>query len=374
MAKQDYYELLGVAKNADAAALKSAYRKLAVKYHPDKNPGDAAAEAKFKEISEAYDILSDPQKKAAYDRFGHGAFDGTGGPAGGGFGGGEGFGGFSDIFEDFFGGAQGRGGGGRQRQSRGSDKQVRVNISLEDAFTGKRMDLQVPLRRECGSCHGSGAGDGSAPEVCAACGGSGQANMQRGFFAIRQTCGHCQGRGVRITNPCGDCRGGGWQEQRVKVSVTVPAGIEDGQRLRMSGKGNSDAVGAPAGDLYIIFSVAPHEWFERQGEDIVGVLPIGMVSAALGDEVEVPTIDGGKARVKIKEGMQHGDILRLRGKGMPVLNSGGRRGDMYLKVEVEVPVNLSDGQKKLLREFADGGGADQHPNAKGFFDKVKDLF
>lgn len=379
MAKRDYYQVLGVSKGASDADLKSAYRKLAVQYHPDKNRGDKASEDKFKEISEAYDILRDAQKRAAYDRYGHAAFaGGTGASAGGGQrpNGSAGFGGFSDIFEEMFGDRQQRGGRSRQRrQERGSDQRFNLTISLEDAFRGRNLDLNLPSRVQCGDCHGSGAGEGSAPSSCAACGGSGSVRFQQGFFAMEQTCQHCGGRGVRIENPCGVCRGQGWVEKQKKITLNIPAGIDSGQRLRLAGKGNADKRGAAAGDLYIFIEITPHDLFEREGDDLVCLLPVAMASAALGEDIEVPTIEGGKARLKIPAGTQNGQILRLRGKGMPVLNSGGRRGDMYLNSQIEIPQDLSDRQIELLKEFVkESKNRNQHPKSGNFFEKVKDFF
>ncbi len=381
MAKRDYYETLGVQKGADEKALKSAYYKQAKKLHPDNNPGDKAAEAKFKEVSEAYDVLKDPQKKAAYDRFGHQAFEN--GMAGGGNGRGPGGAGFgpdfnssmSDIFEDLFGdfmgggrGRQqrGRGGGGAQR---GSDLRYNLEINLTEAFTGKTAQVRVPSSVSCETCKGSGAKPGTAPKQCGTCGGAGVVRSQSGFFTVERACPTCQGRGQVISDPCNVCGGQGRVTKERTLSVNIPVGVEDGTRIRLSGEGEAGLRGGPAGDLYIFLSVRPHEFFQRDGSDLYCKVPISMATAALGGEIEVPTIDGKKARVNIPEGSQNGKQFRLKSKGMPVLRSP-QSGDMYIQVAVETPVNLTRKQRDLLREF-EKESRDNSPESEGFFAKAK---
>jgi molecular chaperone DnaJ len=376
MAKRDYYDILGIDKGADAAAIKSAYRKMAMKYHPDKNPDDKSAEAKFKEASEAYEILKDEQKRAAYDQYGHAAFEGGMGGGAGGFGaGGFAGGGFSDIFEEVFGDFMGGGGRGRGRRRRGSDKKFNLQISLEDAFNGRKVEVKIPTRVACSKCDGSGAAEGSKAVNCQTCGGQGKVRMQQGFFTLEQTCPTCRGEGTRIDKPCGHCQGKGWEEKNKKLSLSIPMGIEDGQRIRLAGEGDIDDRGVEAGDLYIFISISPHHFFERDGKDLYCALPLSMVDAAMGKEIEVPTIDGGRARLKIPAGTQAEQSFRLKGKGMPIVNTGGRRGDMYLRTSVEIPVNLTDRQKELLTEFAEEGkNHAQQPKSTNFFDKVKEFF
>ena len=380
MAKRDYYEVLGVGKTADEKELKAAYRKLAKQLHPDANPGDKTAEAKFKEISEAYDVLKDPQKKAAYDRFGHQAFEG--GMGGGRGPGGAGFGpeftsSMSDIFEDLFGdfmggqrgrqgGQRGRGGGGA---ARGADLRYNMEISLTEAFTGKSAQIRVPSSVTCEVCNGSGAKAGSSPKTCATCGGAGAVRSQSGFFTVERTCPTCQGRGQVISDPCGNCGGQGRTTKERTLSVNIPAGVEDGTRIRLANEGEAGLRGGPAGDLYIFLSVRPHEFFQRDGADLFCKVPVSMTAAALGGEIEVPTIDGKKARVTIPEGTQAGKQFRLKSKGMPVLRSS-QSGDMYIQVSVETPVNLSKRQRELLREF-DKEARNNSPESEGFFAKAK---
>lgn len=378
MSKQDYYESLGVNQDADAAALKSAYRKLAMKFHPDKNPGDEAAESKFKEINEAYEILKDDNKRAAYDRYGHEAFEGgMGGP---GAGGGQGFGGFTDIFEEMFGdfmGGQGggRGRGGQQQSSRGSDQRYNLEISLEDAYNGRNVEVRVPSTAACDTCDGSGAEDGAKPVTCGTCNGHGKVRQQQGFFTLERTCPSCQGQGSTIDKPCGSCSGAGRVQKERTLSVNVPKGVEEGTRIRLSGEGEAGLRGAPAGDLYIFLSVSPHRIFQRDGANIFCEVPIMMADATLGAEIEVPTVDGGRAKVKIPDGTQAGQQFRLRGKGMSVLRSQSR-GDMYIQVSVETPVNLTKKQKELLKEFRTLGDKNksQSPESEGFFSKVKEFW
>jgi molecular chaperone DnaJ len=377
MAKRDYYETLGVAKGADEKALKSAYRNMAKKFHPDANPGNTEAEAKFKEINEAYDVLKDPQKKAAYDRFGHQAFEGG---AGGRPGGGAGFGpdfssSMNDIFEDLFGDFMGGGGGrGRQRQSRGgaqrgSDLRYNLEVSLTEAFAGKTAQVRVPSSVQCDTCKGSGAKPGTQPKTCATCGGAGAVRSQSGFFTVERACHTCQGRGQVIADPCGACQGQGRVTKERNLSVNIPAGVEDGTRIRLAGEGEAGVRGGPNGDLYIFLSLRPHEFFQRDGADLFCKVPISMATAALGGEVEVPTIDGKKARVTIPEGTQNAKQFRLKSKGMPVLRSQ-QSGDMYIQVSVETPVNLTRRQRELLKEF-DTEARNNSPESEGFFAKAK---
>jgi len=372
MEKRDFYEVLGVGREADADSLKKAYRKLAMQFHPDRNPGDTEAEAKFKEAAEAYEVLKDPQKKAAYDRFGHAAFDGGGRP-GAGAGGFDFASGFSDIFDevfgDFMGGrASGRGAG------RGADLRYNLEISLEDAFKGSSVEIRVPTSVECEDCNGSGAEGGAKPSTCATCSGYGKVRSQQGFFTIERTCPACGGHGQVIDNPCNSCGGNGRVRKERTLSVNIPAGVDDGTRIRLANEGEAGLRGAPAGDLYIFLQIKPHELFERDGSDIFCRVPIPMVTAALGGTVDVPTIDGTVAKVNVPEGAQSGQQFRLRNKGMSVLNAKGR-GDMYIETVVETPVQLTRKQKELLREFDEAGGSRPHsPQAEGFFSRVKEFW
>ncbi len=372
--KKDFYEILGVARTASADELKKAYRKLAIQHHPDKNPGDKAAEEKFKEISHAYDVLSDEQKRAAYDRFGHDAF--TQGGNGGGGAGGAGFdfgAGFADIFEDLFGNL---GGGGRQqRQSgpaRGADLRYNMQITLEEAFKGKSETIKVATSVSCDSCHGSGSEKGTKPVTCPNCNGHGRVRASQGFFTVERTCAGCQGMGKIIKDPCRTCAGSGRTRKEKTLAVNIPAGVEEGTRIRLASEGEVGMRGGPAGDLYIFLTVRPHELFNRDGTDIHCEIPIAMTTAALGGSIEVPTIDGGRVKVAIPEGTQSGHQFRLRGKGMSVLKSG-HRGDMYIHTQVETPVKLSKKQRDLLNDFAKSGGH-VSPKSEGFFDKVKDFW
>ena len=367
MSKRDYYDVLGVGKDADAKALKSAYRKLAMKYHPDQNQGDEAAELKFKEVGEAYGILSDADQKAAYDRFGHAAFE-NGGPGGGGnpFGGNDPGDIFQDIFSQVFGG--GRRNGGPQR---GSDLRYDMDISLEEAFAGKDTTINVPSAATCSPCGGSGAEPGSSPETCSTCGGAGRVRAQQGFFTMERTCARCSGRGQTISKPCKTCRGAGQVQEDRTLSVKIPAGVETGMRIRLSGEGEPGAKGGPKGDLYIFVEVAEHDIFERDGANLYCRTPVSMVKASLGGEIEIPTIDGGRARVTIPEGAQTGRKLRLRSKGMPSLRGNATTGDLYIEMFVETPRNLSARQKELMREFCDCSGADCNPESDGFVGRVK---
>lgn len=375
MSKQDYYESLGVSRDADAAALKKAYRKLAMQYHPDRNPDDAEAEKRFKEVNEAYEVLKDDDKRAAYDRFGHAAFEG-GGPGAGGFGGGPGAGGFADIFEEMFGDFMGGGrGGGRQQTGRGSDLRYNMEITLEDAFNGLKTDIRVPTSVVCDSCSGSGGKDGAAPDTCGSCGGAGRVRAQSGFFTVERTCPTCQGTGQTITDPCRKCSGTGRQQKEKTLAVNIPSGVEDGTRIRLAGEGEAGLRGAPSGDLYIFLGVRPHRFFKRDGADVHVRVPVPMATATLGGQIEVPTVEGKLLRVSIPEGTPTGHQLRLRGKGMKVMRSESR-GDMFVQIFVETPVNLSKKQKDLLKEFAgDDVTSKKHsPESSGFLDKVKELW
>jgi molecular chaperone DnaJ len=378
MSKRDYYETLGVEKNADEKALKSAFRNQAKKYHPDANPGNKEAEAKFKELNEAYDVLKDPQKKAAYDRFGHKAFENGMGGGGGGRGG-AGFGpdfnsSMSDIFEDLFGdmmgGGRGRGGQrGRNGAQRGSDMRYNLEVSLTDAFNGKTAQIRVPSAVNCETCSGTGAKPGTQPKTCGTCGGAGAVRSQSGFFTVERACPTCAGRGQVIADPCKSCSGQGRVQKERNLSVAIPPGVEDGTRIRLANEGEAGMRGGPSGDLYIFVSLRPHEFFQRDGADLFCKVPISMPIAAMGGEIEVPTIDGKKARVSIPEGAQNGRQLRLKAKGMPVLRSA-QLGDMYIQLAVETPVNLTRRQRELLREF-EGEARNNSPESEGFFAKAK---
>ncbi len=375
MAKQDFYETLGVARGADADELKKAYRKLAMKYHPDRNAGDNDAEHKFKEISEAYDVLKDDQKRAAYDQFGHAAFEGGGAAARpGGFDFGSGFADiFDEMFGDFVGGGRRTSRGGPQR---GGDLRYNMEISLEDAFRGRETRIKVPASVRCDTCSGSGAAPGSHPSTCSMCQGRGKVRSQQGFFTVERTCPTCNGLGQVIENPCRDCTGSGRVRKEKTLAVTIPRGVEDGTRIRLTGEGEAGLQGAASGDLYIFISVKQHRLFQRDGANIFCQVPIPMTTAALGGSVEVPTIEGTRAKVTIPSGTQHGHQFRLRGKGMTGLHGRGR-GDMYIEILVETPVNLSKRQQDLLDEFKSGGGSGgkpTNPQSEGFFTKVKELW
>ncbi len=372
MAKPDFYETLGVSRSADEKELKSAFRKLAMKYHPDRNPGDAEAERKFKEIGEAYEFLKDPQKRAAYDRFGHAAFEQGGGGGPGGMGGG--MGGFSDIFEDIFGEMMG---GGRSRRSggreRGADLRYNMEISLEEAFSGKTAQIRVPTSITCDECSGSGAKPGSKPTTCATCGGNGRVRAAQGFFSIERTCPTCHGRGQTISDPCPKCAGQGRVVEERSLSVNIPAGIEDGTRIRLAGEGEAGLRGGPSGDLYIFLSVKPHAFFQREGADLFCTVPISMTTAALGGKFEISTMDGTKSRVTVPEGTQQGREMRLRGKGMPLLRSS-QFGDLYVRIAIETPQNLTKRQRELLTEFQALSSNENNPESSGFFSRMKGFF
>jgi molecular chaperone DnaJ len=367
MSKRDYYEVLGVSRTCTEAELKAAFRKLAMQHHPDRNRDDKDCEHRFKEINEAYDVLKDGDKRAAYDRFGHAAFE---------HGGGHGFGAdfastFSDIFEDLF----GMGGGRRGRSSgreRGADLRYNMEISLEEAYEGKTAQIRIPTPVTCEACSGTGAKAGTRPKACGHCGGSGRIRHAQGFFTLERTCPACQGRGQVIEDPCPACTGSGRVTRERALSVNIPAGVEDGTRIRLAGEGEAGVRGGPAGDLYIFLAITSHEFFQRDGADLYCRVPVSMVAAALGGELDVPTIDGDEARVKITEGTQSGRRLRLAGKGMPVLRSN-RYGDMYVQITVETPQNLTKKQRELLREFDKISSGETQPESSGFFNKVKEF-
>ena len=373
MAEQDFYELLGVDRQASEGDLKKAYRKLAMKYHPDRNQGDAEAEAKFKEISQAYDILSDEEKRDAYDRFGHAAFQG--GAGGGGFEGGFGSS-FADVFDDLFGEFMGGGGGRQQRggNNRGADLRYNMDITLEEAFRGKAAKITIPTISVCDGCEGTGAEAGSQPSTCATCQGHGKVRAQSGFFTIERACPNCGGVGRVIAHPCKSCSGAGRVEKDKTLSVNIPKGVEDGTRIRLSGEGEAGLRGGPSGDLYIFLSLLAHEVFQRDGANIYCRVPIAMTTAALGGDIDVPTLDGGRVAVSLPEGTQTGRQFRLRSKGMPHMRGRGQ-GDMYVQTMVETPVNLSKEQRDLLAQFqASLGDGGTSPESEGFFKKAKELW
>lgn len=371
MSKKDYYEVLGVAKDADGATLKKAYRKLAMKYHPDRNPDDNEAEAKFKEATEAYEILGDEQKRAAYDRFGHAGVDGNaGGGGGGGFGGGS----FSDIFGEAFGDIfSGAGRGGRGGPQRGADLRYSMELTLEEAVRGVEKKIRIPTLVACTTCEGTGAKPGTKPKTCNTCHGQGQVRMQQGFFSVQQTCPSCRGQGVTIEHKCSNCHGRGVTEETKTLSVKIPAGVDTGDRIRLSGEGEAGAMGGPAGDLYVQVAVRDHAIFQRDGSNLYCDVPISIVDAALGGELEVPTLDG-RVKLKIPAETQSGKLFRLRGKGvLPV--RGGAPGDLLCRVQVETPVNLTSEQKELLIRFQESlTGEKQSPQRKNWFDGVKKFF
>ncbi|HUK08063.1 MAG TPA: molecular chaperone DnaJ [Stellaceae bacterium] len=373
MAKQDFYEQLGVQRGASGEDIKKAYRKLAMQYHPDRNAGDKTSEQKFKDISEAYDVLKDEQKRAAYDRFGHAAFEGNGAMRGA-----SDFGfaqGFADIFDEMFGEFMGgRRGGGQQAATRGNDLRYNMEITLEEAFKGRQSQVRVPTLVACESCSGTGAESGSRPINCPTCHGHGRVRAQQGFFTIERTCPSCHGAGRVIENPCRVCSGQGRVRREKTLAVTIPAGVEDGTRIRLAGEGEAGVRGGAPGDLYIFLSVKPHRFFQRDGANIQCRVPISMTTAALGGQIEVPAIDGTRAKLTVPAGSQSGRQFRLKGRGMSVLRSPAR-GDMYIEVLVETPVNLTKRQQELLREFDQAGDLKKtHPESEGFFARVKEFF
>lgn len=383
MAKRDYYEVLGVKRNATEQELKSAYRVMAKEFHPDRNAGNKDAELKFKEVNEAYEALKDPQKRAAYDQFGHAAFEGG---MGGGRGGGPGFGPdfassmsdiFDDLFGEFMGGRRGGGGQGQRRggtgRERGADLRYNLEITLGEAFTGKTAQIRVPASVSCETCTGTGAKPGTKAKTCASCGGMGKVRASQGFFTIERTCPTCQGRGEMIDDPCSNCSGSGRVTKERTLSVNIPAGVEDGTRIRLASEGEAGLRGGPAGDLYIFLSIKQHEFFQRDGSDIFCKVPIAMTTAALGGQIDVPTLEGVSTRVKVPEGTESGKQFRLKGKGMPVLRAKVT-GDMYIQVDVETPKNLTRRQRELLEEFEKTTNKDNSPESEGFFGRVKDFF
>ena len=376
MSKRDYYDVLGASKGASADELKKAYRKKAKELHPDRNSDNPNAEAQFKEINEAYDVLKDADKKAAYDRYGHAAFEGGmgGGRPGGGFhGGGDFSSAFSDVFDDLFGDFMGGGrGGGRQRSTRGADLRYNMRISLEEAFSGAQKTISVPTSVQCNACTGTGAEGGSEPATCPTCSGMGKVRATQGFFTVERTCPTCSGAGQIIKNPCKSCSGQGRTEKDRALSVNIPAGVETGTRIRLSGEGEAGLRGGPAGDLYIFIEIAPHEIFQREGTNLFCRVPVSMAAAALGGDIEVPTIDGGRSRVKVPAGSQSGRQMRLRSKGMPAVRSS-QVGDMFIELAVETPVNLTSRQKELLREFEELS-EDNNPEGSSFFSSVKSFW
>ena len=370
---QDYYELLGVGRAASADDIKKAFRKLAMKHHPDRNQGDKDAEKKFKDINHAYDILKDPEKRAAYDRYGAAAFEGGAGP-GGPFQGGQGFdfgSVFGDIFEEMFGAGGGRGRPGGRGDMRGQDLRFNLEITLEQAYSGTEATVRVPSSVSCEACHGSGAEPGSKPQQCPTCNGRGRLRAQQGFFTVERTCHTCHGAGQVIDKPCRACGGQGRVRREKTLKVNIPAGVEDGTRIRLTGEGEAGARGGPPGDLYVFLSVRRHQLFEREGADVHCRVPISMVQATLGGNIEVPTLDGKMARIAVPSGAQNGHQFRLRGKGMPIVRSS-QRGDMYIEINVETPTNLTARQKELLKEFEKAGKTS--PESEGFFSKVKEMF
>ena len=373
MAKADYYDILGVSRDADEKALKSAFRKKAMQFHPDRNPGDEEAEKKFKEIGEAYEALKDPQKRAAYDRFGHSAFEGGGGMGGSPFGA-RGAAGFSDIFEDIFGDMMGQARARQgQRAGRGADLRYNMEIGLEDAYHGKTAEIDVPTAVSCDKCDGTGAKPGTDPKTCPTCAGAGRVRAAQGFFSIERTCPTCEGRGEVIADPCEKCSGAGRVAEERTLQVNIPAGIEEGTRIRLAGEGEAGPRGGAPGDLYIFVSVEPHEFFGRDGADLSCRVPVSMTTAALGGQIEVTGLDGAKTRVKIPEGTQHGKTFRLRGKGMPVLRSP-QMGDLYIQIAVETPQKLTPQMREKLREFQELEGEANSPASSGFFGKMKGFF
>lgn len=375
MAKRDYYDVLGISKGASADEIKKGYRQKAKELHPDRNTDNPEAEGQFKEAGEAYEVLKDADKKAAYDRYGHAAFEGGMGGGGrpGGMGGQGDFGSaFSDIFDDLFGNMGGGRGGGQSRAARGNDLRYNLRVTLEEAFAGLQKAITVPTASSCGSCNGTGAEGGSEPQTCPTCSGMGKVRAQQGFFTVERTCPTCNGMGQTIKNPCHECHGQGRVEKEKSLSVNIPAGVETGTRIRLAGEGEAGMRGGPTGDLYIFIEVRDHDLFEREANHLFCRVPVSMAKAALGGDIEVPTIDGGRSRVKIPAGSQSGRQMRLRSKGMPALRGGGP-GDMFIEMAVETPVNLTSKQKELLREFEELA-SDNNPQSSTFFNSVKSFW
>jgi molecular chaperone DnaJ len=368
MSKRDYYEVLGVARTCSAEDVKAAYRKLAKEHHPDRNQGNGEAEGKFKEINEAYEILKDADKRAAYDRFGHAAFEngGRGGPGGFDF-----AASFTDVFDDLFG--EFMGGKRARRSNRGGDLRYNMEITLEDAYRGKSAEIRVPSLVACEVCSGSGAQAGTKPEACPSCSGHGKVRVSQGFFTIERTCPKCRGAGRVVRHPCAPCNGQGHVQKERTLSVEIPSGVEEGTRIRLSGEGQAGMNGGPPGDLYIFLSVKQHQFFQRDAHDLYCRVPIGFATAALGGEIEVPTLSGDRARITIPEGTQTGQQFKLRGRGMPVLRSGGHHGDLFVEVRVETPVKLSKKQKELLRSFQAESREGCNPDSESFFAKMKEF-
>ncbi|MCO4847218.1 MAG: molecular chaperone DnaJ [Yoonia sp.] len=375
MAKRDFYETLGIKKGADADAIKKAYRQKAKELHPDRNSSNPKAEEQFKEANEAYEVLKNADKKAAYDRYGHAAFEGGMGGAGGqqrGGGHGDFSSAFSDVFDDLFGNFGGGGGQQRNRAQRGNDLRYNLRINLEEAFSGLQKTVNIPAAVSCGQCNGTGAEDGSQPVTCPTCAGMGKVRAQQGFFTVERTCPTCNGMGQTIKDPCSACHGQGRIEKEKALSVNIPAGVETGTRIRLAGEGEAGLRGGPTGDLYIFIEVNDHKLFERDNVNLYCQVPVSIAAAALGGEIEVPTIDGGRSRVKIPEGSQSGRQMRLRAKGMPALRGNGT-GDMFIELAVETPVNLTARQKEILKEF-DEIQAENNPNSSNFFKSVKSFW
>ena len=373
MAKRDYYDVLGVNKNSTPDQIKAAYRKSAVKYHPDKNKGDKTSEEKFKEASEAYHVLSDKERKQNYDNFGHAAFENGAGERGG-FGNFDFSNSFSDIFEDFFSDFSGSGGRrNRKTNFRGSDLRYDLSITLEEAYTGKKQDIKFSTSEKCNTCKGSGSKPGHDAGSCSMCGGHGQVRSNQGFFTVQQTCPQCSGTGEEITNPCNDCGGQGKKQTSKRLSVTIPKGVDDGTRIRLAGKGEAGTKGAGNGDLYLFINVYSNDLFKRSDENLFFECPISIADAALGTSLEIPTIDGGKAKIKIPAGIQNGKQFRLKGKGMPHMRGSGN-GDLYVQINTEVPISLNKDQKELLEKFREIENEKSNPSIKKFFQKAKSFW
>jgi molecular chaperone DnaJ len=369
MSKRDYYEVLGVQRSCSIEDVKAAYRKLAKELHPDRNPGDGSSEHKFKEVNEAYDVLKDAGKRAAYDRFGHSAFEnGMGGRGSNGF---EFSASFTDVFDDLFG--EFMGGKRARRQNRGGDLRYNLEITLDDAFHGKAAEIRVPSLVVCEECNGAGAAPGTKPETCSTCAGHGKVRATQGFFTVERTCPKCRGQGRVVRHPCRTCNGSGHVQKERTLSVDVPPGVEEGTRIRLSSEGQAGFNGGPPGDLYIFLSLTPHAFFQRDGQDLYCRVPVSFTTAALGAEIEVPALSGGRARINVPEGTQTGHQFKLRGRGMPVLRSGGQYGDMFVEVRVETPVKLTKKQKELLRAFEAESTQGSLPESESFFARMKEF-